>query len=640
MRIRLLHQPPRRVIAAGCLLTAVAVGTGVAVVSGPAVAFASAQGTGSKWDPSNIVAFSDTSFGPDSTEYAPYDLQLMASAYCTGKGDRAKVHSLGAAVKIADKLVAADTRGKGLAEFARTKYGHSEAKAIGIATGELASGRPVVALDALLRAHQLAPHDPVPLIDAAPLLSQAGKAQAALQLLAAASHLKMPKTNPFGVSFRAMLENNQGQALLGTHQFSAAVTVLNKAVKASSVLRESRQLLAAAYVCTKNKGEAGKFLLAGTFRQNLDATGGIVDKRDPNPAEVLDTAHGEQLELPVYSYPATMQLGASEHELWGDLENDVVENEVVPMSQKLAADNAALATAETRWNPLTKARTSQILTDINDAADLVPELVTLANKALQAQLDITNLQLKGVGEAGCLDPTLHGQWLSDVQAFDTEERDVAKADYNMETAFASNLRNPLAHRVGDEEAEFQAMLSDSLIVDYGLSLVQYDVTCYRGDPGTPPDSVSSGTTSTPPSDACPTSIPHFTLTLIVASLSVSCEAVSAEISAGELFFVSGEHNFKKGQNTVFVGVKGDIGIASAHAGVAATFDNNGNAVDVALRATTELDLGGVGPVGFGVDGPSAEIGIAGGLSVSLPGDPSPESESLELAAFAKDRRYQ
>jgi hypothetical protein len=600
---------------------AVALGAVAAAVSWPAGASASARGPGTPWDPTGVVAFSDTNFGPDSTEYAPFDLQQLAAAYCKGTGDQSRVPSLSAALKIADKLVAADTRGKGLVEFAKTRYGHSESKSIGIAAGEFASGRPVIALTALLRAHHLAPHDAVPLIDAAPLLTQAGKARAALKMLAAAKNLKMPKATPFGVSFTALLENNQGQALLGTHQFSAAVTVLTKAVRASSVLRESRQLLAAAYLCTKNKGKAGKFLLAGTFRETLD----LVLGRDTNPAEVLDTRHGKQLELPVYSYPATMQLGASELQLWGNLEGGI-DSDTAAMSQQLASDNAALVKAEAKWNPLTKARTSQILQDVNDAPDLVPELATLERNAEQVQQDIANLEAKGTGEAGCLDPTLHAQWLSDVQAYDTEERDAAEAEYNMETAFASNLRNLLAHRVGNDMAKFQSMFNDFLLADAGKALASYDAICYRGDPGSPPDSVSSGKPSTPPSDPCPTSIPHVNFKFGIASLSINCESVSAELSPeGELFFVSGEHNFKKGQNTLFFGAKLDLLIVSAHAGAAITVDAKGQPVDVAVRGTTSVELGGENPVGIGVDGPSGQIGVAGGLSITLPTDPSPES---------------
>jgi hypothetical protein len=605
----------------------VAAGAVAAAVCLPAVALASPQAPGSKWDPSEIVAFSDTNFGPAAPDY-PYDLNLLSSAYCTGTGDRTKVPSLTAAVQIADKLVNADTGGKGIAEFARTKYGHSEVSAIGTAVGEIASGRPAVALDALLRAHQLAPHDPVPLIDAAPLLTQAGKAQAALQFLAAAARLKMPTITPFGVSFTALLENNEGQALLGTHQFGAAVTMLNKAVRASSVLREARQLLGPAYLCAKNKPAALRFLVAGTFRQSPGAAFAIVDKRDPNPADVLDTAHGKQLQLPVYSYPATMQLGATEGDLWGNLQTDVLIDQVGPMNKKVAADNAALIKAEAHMNPLTKARTNQILADIGDAPALVPELVTLENKAGTTQLEIRNLQLKGEGEAGCLNSGLHAQWLSDVQAYDTQERDAAKADYKMETAFASNLRNPLAHRLGVELAELQSMFSDSLLISAGQGLVGYDGICYKGTPGTPPDSVSSGNPSTPASDPCPTSIPHFSLKLgTFASLSINCESVSYEVAPeGELFFISSEHNFKNGHDTVFVGVKGDIGIASAHVGAYATFDQGGHAIDVGGRGATDVTLGGADPVSFGVDGPSAQVGVAGGLSVTIPGDSSPVSE--------------
>jgi hypothetical protein len=599
----------------------VTAGVVIAAASWPASAFASPQRPAAKWDPSDIVAFSDTNFGPDSTSYAPYDLTQLAAAYCAGKGDQSKVPSLAAALKIADNLVNADTKGKGIAEFAKSKYGHSESAAIGAAAGELASGRPAVALDALLRAHTLAPRDAAPLIDAAPLLTQAGKAQAALKLLAAAQHLTMPKIAPFGVSFTALLENNEGQALLGTHQFGAAVTALTKATGASKVLRESRQLLAAAYLCAKNKGNAGKFLIAGTFRQDTD----IVDTRDQNPAEVLDTSHGKTLELPVYSYPSTAKLGAAELQLWGSLQTALLDNQVASLNKKYSADYAALTKAEAHWNALTKARTNQILADVRDAPDIVPELKTLANKALTAETDISTLIEKGEGEAGCLNHNLHGQLLSAVQAFDTEERDSAKANYKMETAFASNLHNALAHRIGNETAALQSMFSDSVLISAGADISGYDAICYQGEPGTPPKGVSSGEVSDPASLACPTSIPHLTLKLIVADFSISCESVSLEVSPeGEIFFVSGEHNFKTGNNTLFVGAKLDVGIASVHGGAFVTVDANGNPVDGGLRDDTSIGLGVAGPVGVSVDGPSGQIGIAGGPSISLPGDPSPE----------------
>jgi hypothetical protein len=92
----------------------------------------------------------------------------------------------------------------------------------------------------------------------------------------------------------------------------------------------------------------------------------------------------------------------------------------------------------------------------------------------------------------------------------------------------------------------------------------------------------------------------------------------------EIFFVSGEHNFKTGNNTVFTGAKLDVGIASVHGGAFVTFDARGNPVDGGLRDDTSLGLGGDGPVSVSVDGPSGQIGVAGGLSVSFPGDPSPE----------------
>ena len=103
--------------------------------------------------------------------------------YCTGTGDRSKVGSLAGALKIADNLVAADSQGLGLSRFAAGPYAHTESTALAAASGSLGIGKPAAALAGFVEAHRLAPADPVPLIDAAPLLTEAGDAQAALAVL-------------------------------------------------------------------------------------------------------------------------------------------------------------------------------------------------------------------------------------------------------------------------------------------------------------------------------------------------------------------------------------------------------------------------------------------------------------------------
>ena len=172
-------------------------------------------------------------------------------------------------------------------------------------------------------------------------------------------------------------------------------------------------------MCEGKTGEAKHYLLLGANRQTL-TPGQIVDGRDPNPADVLNSSDGQTLELPVYHYPATMAEGAGLD--WGPAKQAPLDKQN-SLHTELAADRAQLTSEEKHWTALTQARTEQVLTDINDASDLVPTVVALDNKAIQTQLAIDQLQLKGVGELGCLNPNLHGQWLSEVQAYDTQERD-------------------------------------------------------------------------------------------------------------------------------------------------------------------------------------------------------------------------
>ena len=109
----------------------------------------------------------------------------------------------------------------------------------------------------------------------------------------------------------------------------------------------------------------------------------------------------------------------------------------------------------------------------------------------------------------------------------------------------------------------------------------------------------------------------------MVDFSVNCESVSAEVSTEEGYFVSGEHNFRTGSNTIFAGGKLEIpGVASLHGGIYMTCSQSGQFEDARLKGTTDIGLGEVASVGL--DGPSAVLGIAGGPSVELPLDPQPE----------------
>jgi hypothetical protein len=186
------------------------------------------------------------------------------------------------------------------------------------AAGALGLGKPAAALAALLRAHRLAPKDAAPLIDAAPLLSQAGRGRAALSLLDAAAKLKAPKTQPFGITWNAVSKANRGQALIAAHRYAAAEKTLNAVLKAAPLLREAEQNLAVAEECQGKTDKAKQALFLAVRRQTF-AKGDYVGVSNVDPfgqldaAEVLDTSRGQTLTLPTIKYPLTMDEGVDEH---------------------------------------------------------------------------------------------------------------------------------------------------------------------------------------------------------------------------------------------------------------------------------------------------------------------------------------
>ena len=184
-------QAGRRSLALGELIVALGaliVALGVPVWPGAAGA-ASLDAAGT-----TILAFSDTSPLPLP---APLNTELasLRSLYCAGTGKPSSV-TLAAGLQAATVLVQANSDNKGMAAISASPAGHGEAIAIAAAAGALGAGRPAGALAALLRAHQLAPRDPMPLIDAAPLLTMAGEGNQALALLEAARKLKGPPPTP------------------------------------------------------------------------------------------------------------------------------------------------------------------------------------------------------------------------------------------------------------------------------------------------------------------------------------------------------------------------------------------------------------------------------------------------------------
>lgn len=593
----------------------------------PTLAWASARSLDAAG--TSIIAFSDLHQSPFSG-VVQGELSGLRSSYCAGKGDHGRKLSLAAGLRIARQLVSADSHGRGLGAFAHSRDGHSEKRALPAAAGALGAGQPAAALAALLRAHRLAPRDPVPLIDAAPLLSDAGKGRAALALLAAAGRLGSPKTHPFGIGWKAMAANNRGQALLVTHQYRAAEKALNAAVDSAPLLREAEQNLTVAYECAGKTSQATRMLFLAVRRQRFAAKD-FVEKSAENPsgqldqAPGLDTSRGTKLTLPTFKYPRTTTEGRRQHDAYQRIQNDLVQNQIPAMQKQGTSDSIRLYKELEKGPPITLRRTEDILASQGDAA-WVPRLAKLNRRASELQGDMTALSARAYGQGGCLNHGLHGQWLSDMKAYDTAMRKYAAGEYKYETAIAANLKNPLAHHVALENAQTSALFNLEFIDSAALGLTDYDQICGPGNAsGT--ENPESGDLQTPASAACPSGIrgPGLTINLLVWAFSVDCEQVKFRLTIGEGWlngFVSISHNFRTGSSTIFagpqVGVQLDTGPfqggATARGGAYLTVGSDGSIQDIGLRAESSAGLKVSDTAGASISGPSLSIGIAGAFA--------------------------
>lgn len=571
-----------------------------------------------------IVAFSDLHQSPFSA-VAQSDLSALHSTDCAGRGDRGPKLSLSAALKLARKLVNGDSHGHGLSAFSHSSEGRAEKRSLASAAGAIGAGRPAAGLAALLRAHQLAPRDPVPLIDAAPLLSEAGKGRAALALLSAAGRLKAPKTHPFGISWKAVTDNNRGQALLATHQYGPAEKALKAARQAAPLLSEAEQNLSLAYDCTGKKSQATQMMFLGVRRQQFAARD-YVEKSPEDPfgqldqAPGLDTSRGTKLTLPTFRYPKTMTEGVRQRDAYQNIQTDLVSNQLPALRAQESSDSTRLYRRLEKGPAITLRRTEDILASAGDGA-YEPRLMKLAHRASELQGEMGVLQSRGEGQVGCVNSGLHGQWLSDLKAYDTAERSYAVGIYKFETAIAANLKNGLAHRVALESAHVGAEEELYFINNAALNLAEYDSICGSSNGGQ--ENPESGKVKTPASPACPTGIegPGLTINLVVFAFSVDCEQVKARLTVGEGWlnaFVTASHNFRDGSSTIFAGPQVGVGVkagpfsggAAARGGVYVTFGSDGSFQDMGLRAETSAGVK-VSGVGDAISGPNASISIAG-----------------------------
>jgi hypothetical protein len=573
----------------------------------------------------HIISFADTRPLPSAAELASEETSLR-QMYCTSHTERVGTVSLSAALAAARQLVSADSHGDGLAAFSSSPAGRTESDAVAAAAGALGVGKPAAALAGLLRAHELAPSDPVPLIDAAPLMSEAGRGNEALALLTAAQRLRLPAVDAFGIGWPAVIDANRGQALMSLHQYGTAETALQAAVHAAPLLSEADQNLGVAFDCQGNGTKAQKYLVAAVTRQEFagdDYIGKTIE--DPfgelDPAEVLDTSMGEELTLEKFHYPKDVAEGHAENDFFNTYAPEQTAK-YTQLSQRFESDQAALFAELDHESELTQERTSEIEQAVGQAGD-EPNIASLQSDVSGTQNRLLEIIGQEEGPSGCLDHgASHATLIERLGAADAALRKYAGALYERQTALAANLADPLAHQVALDQANAGAQGNFMLLVGEWSALTSYDAVCDSSAPN--PENAQSAQRVQPPSRACPSGLSGlgFTLNLLVLEFKVSCEKASVEATIGSGVLLNGfvrvEQNFAKGTVTVFGGAKAGVkvslgpfsGGATARDGIYVTFGPDGTVQDVGARNTTSASLK-LGAYGVSISGPEATFSFVG-----------------------------
>lgn len=543
------------------------------------------------------------------------ELPYLQTLYCGTAAAARHTLTLATALRNANTYVVRHSTRAARRAFANSRSARTERGSLAAAAAASAANAPVGALDALLHAHHLAPRDPMPLINAAPVLTAAKKPNEALALLAAAAKLPAPAHQPWGLPTRALIANNRGYALLALNRWADATTTLEAAKKAAPQLAEAELNLAVADVCANKPAAAARMMFFGV-RRDPSVAGDLVEGESsyPTPTQAhIDITHGAKITLPTYSWPKDMATGNAMAQA---VEHDMVaaEQRELNLINKENQLSAQLGNELQNANAATRHRT-QNLVAIARFAGVDPTLSSLSDAADALDLRLEDLSSTRLGQAADCSGggSTHSMWVGLLNKYDAALRSYIKASYQLETAAGANLRNSTAHQLVMTNASDWAQSHVVLLLQQANFLTMWDDQCTpKVGPGDS-DPVNDPTDKRPPSPSCPTGLQGkgWQLNIGPVQVSVDCETVAAEIDTGGWIgaFGNASHNFRDGSTTIFAGprAKANPGPWGPNVnfkdGLYMTFDSSGQVQDMGARVETgsEINLGPAGGATFSGD---------------------------------------
>jgi len=555
--------------------------------------------------------------------------------------------TLAQALTTARQYVVNQAGAAAVGSFDKSTTAKSATESRAAAVGMMAARKPLPALLALLRTHQLAPSDPSILSSISAVLNVLGLGKQSLVVAKGADAMAATPRAAMGINGQAILLNNEGHAMLLLRQWAAAEKVLRQAVSLSPELSEAKVNLALALLCQHEDEDAVKFYRLGRYRKAYSL---VQIGSDPSAPSVpvtdqfLDLSQGVNASYPDIRIPTTW-LGNNTVEAsdqWYALNEAAIQasyaraahtmqlQQQVPFSSmsllanqrflsiKSAIDNStkqpALQALRDAWladgPPLDAFYQSyaQNVASLFSAKNSWPECVfpTGSTQACNARWNTECSQLNDTGQSA---------WLPLMHAYDTAMRKYESARYRYESAVVANIAEPHLR------AYLAAYQQQGWWLDFPSELIKLRAWSIRlGVSACHPDAAleenpqqDDGSNDDPKTCAQVLAGVKFSVKLgDYIKVSANCEQIGLEVAAPSSIpwvggFAEGSINFVKGKSTIFAGAKEALKLP-------------GTGIGVSAKEGVYLTMGGGGleDVGLRVSTTGA-FGLAAGPTVDLKG---------------------
>ncbi len=531
------------------------------------------------------------------------------------------------------------------------------------------TGHPGAALAATLRAAQLAPSDPIRLLNLATLATDAGYPNEGLALAQDAASQSLPTSAPMGLDPHGLVALAEAQADIGLAQWDAAEAEATAAeTDEPDITPEAAGVLAAVAEC-RDQDLSKATLLVARSEVRTQPTGDLVLGGDPTSFPFLDLSQGQAEHLMSIDIPATPQQAEANDTYYGQQVTEL-QTEHSQLSSEANADstagNAALSTEEPAARRKTLglihqiAYTDQIsdfaaeLTEATQASDDAEGLVTQAttdlynwgNVALADCKDSSNTDTCVAADlqsqCGPGLTSLHAEWLQDMQR-SYKYADAYNADVSeRQSALGAFLTNGDLHdwvqTTIDANERTLAGTTYSALKQWGSLMSGWDAlpgsyvpgsTCL-GAPVAPESPDPASPTASDPGK-CPPALKNAALSLPLADneiegwsvgLNVTCDTlgVQGSISAapGLSGFATLDQNFRDGSAELVIGAKGQIGAGPVQdnfqSGIYVKVGADGTIQDIGWRVGPSAGTNGL--VQYGDDG-TMDISFLNGVSWGL-----------------------